>query len=223
MIAGDVRGLVSAWGSDGSFDVLGGVEPDVRIVAVAVDRAGARLAHADGREGGRVMVRDLGGLGVDGPLETELAAVRDLAFLPDGALVMAGLGAASIEVRDPSDPTRVRARFRGADELVEVATGHGLIAGAGPGVVVVFDGALAPRWIAPAGEHAPVSVALTAGGRFVITAGADGSLRARDALDGAEIAVADVADPRAVRVHPGGAAVVVGSRDGAVRAFECRR
>lgn len=224
VIAGDVRGLVSAWSADGTFEVLGGVEPDVRVVAVAVDRAGARLAHADEREGGRVMVRTLGGVGVDGPLSTQLALVHDLAFLGDGTLLMAGgADVPMIEAREPSDPTRVRASWRGelAGELLEIAAAGGRVAGAGPTTIALLDEDLAPRWVLPASEHGPVSVALSRGGRFVVTVGADGSLRALDADDGAELAIADVADPRTVRVDPSGSAIVVGSRDGAVRAFEC--
>ncbi len=215
VIAGDVRGLVSSWETDGTFQVLGGTDPDVAIVAVAMDRSGAWLAHADAR--GSVMVRSMGDVTVFGPLPTELTSVRDLAYLADGSLLVAGAG--GLELRGAEDPTLVRASVAG-DEIVEVAAARDRVAAVSAARVSVLDGSLRARWSAEA-PFTPVSVALSPMGRFVAIAGADGSLRVHDAEDGSELDVADVADPVVVRVDPRGAVILVGERDGRVSAWSC--
>ncbi len=214
VVAGDGRGTVTAWHDDGVFDILGGTDPDQSIVAVAIDPSGAWLAHADARAGGNVMLRALDGTETVGPLATELASVRDLALLGDGALVVAGSG---IEIRSAGAPTDVRARAS-VGEVVEVATAADHIAAVTSESVSLLDRDASSIFTVDA--PAPVGVAITEHARFVITAGADGSLRVFGD-DGAQITAADVADPVVVRIDPRGSAVVTGSRDGVVRAFEC--
>lgn len=221
VVAADTRGLVSAWSLDGGFDVLGG--SDEGITAVAMDPTQRWLAHAD--VGGRVIVRSMGDVVVHGPLATELVRVRDLAYRADGSLLIAGRAAGpALELRDAADPAHVRGRFgvEGDGELVELATDGDRVAIAGDTLLGVLDQTLEPSWMIDAADHAPIGVAMSPGGALVFSAGADGSLRAHDAGDGAALDQIDVVDPVVVRVDPRGRAVLVGSRDGAVRAFECR-
>lgn len=223
IIAGDASGLVSEWDRELNYTLVGGTDPNQGIVAVAVDPTHAWLAHADVQAGGHVMLRALDGSAIVGPLTTELASVHDLAYLDDGALLLAGgAGAPLLELRDASDVSAVRASWRGeGGELVEVAVASDRIAAVSGDRVTLLDASLSELWSADASAHAPVSVALTSNARFVVTAGADGSLRVWDAEDGTEQGSADVTDPVVVRAAPAGTAIISGSRDGAVRAFDC--
>jgi WD40 repeat protein len=225
VIEGDVSGLVSRWSLDidTTFpEVIGGTDPDIAITAVALDDARQKLAHADVREGGHVMVRALEGSEVVGPLAS-FTSVRDLAFLSDGALLIAGgaPSAPAIERRAAADFTLVDATFTpsGPDALEEIAVANGTVAVVGDGVVAVLDELLAPRWSNE--TSGSVSVALSPTGRFVFVAAADGSLRVFDAADGRPLGTIDVIDPVVVRMQPGGDVVIVGARDGAIRAFGC--
>lgn len=226
IVAGDVRGLVTSWSLDGDMLILGGVEPDFSIRAVAIDPVNGFLAHADERETGHIMVRALDGSTVVGPLESELHVVHDLAYLRDGSLVVGGRAwgdRAAVELRDAQDPTLVRASYdtRITGDVAEVAACGDTIAIAGPTLVGVLDASLEHRWSRSALEHAPVGIALTASGLFALTAGADGSLRVHASDDGAEVGAVDVADPVVIRTEPTGRAVFVGSRDGIVHVFQC--
>jgi WD40 repeat protein len=218
VVSGDVRGLVTAWTLEGDMQIWGGTDPDISIVAIAYDAASQRLAHADTQAGGHVMVRALADGGVVGPLATELGAVRDLAFLADGSLLLGGSG---LELRAPGDPTMVTARIA-LPEVSQVAVAEGVIAAAGPTFVGVLDETLSPAWQRDVSDHAPIGVVLTTGGAHAISAGADGSLRVFRTSDGEEIGAADVADPVVIRAEPTGRALFVGSREGLVHVFECR-
>lgn len=227
VVAGDMRGVVSAWG-DGSPSIIGGTAPDVAITAVAVHEASGRVAHADEQRFGNVMIRGTSDGTLEGPLETELVSVLDLAFVGD-QLLLVGQGASpALELRDAEDPTRVVARFEtelSFNPLLEVAVSGGAetIAFVSPELVGVVDETLAPRWMARAGSHVPVSVSVADTGRAVFSAGAEGTLRAWSGVDGAALAEVEVDEPVVVRVDPAADLVVVGSRDGILHAFACRR
>jgi hypothetical protein len=113
----------------------------------------------------------------------------------------------------------VLARATEGDVVAIAVTGERIAAITSDRVTMLDAGASA-LFETDASAHAPVSVAITEHARFVITAGADGSLRVFGA-DGASLGATDVADPVAVRVDPRGRAIVTASRDGVVRAFEC--
>jgi WD40 repeat protein len=227
IVAGDVRGLVTSWTVEGDMQVLGGVEPDFSIRAVAIDRQRGFVAHADERETGHVFVRALDGSSVVGPLDSELHVVNDLAFMNDGALVVAGRAwgdRAALEIRDGASPRVVLGSYdtRITGDVAEVAPCGDRIAFAGPTSLGVIDRELNTIWSRGEIDHAPVGVAMTAAGQFVLTAGADGSLRVHTADEGLEVDAVDVADPVILRAEPTGRAVFVGSRDGLVHVFECQ-
>ncbi|MCB9594646.1 MAG: WD40 repeat domain-containing protein [Sandaracinaceae bacterium] len=227
IVAGDVQGVVSAW-QDGFPRVVGGTNPDVGIVAVAVEPDQRWVAHADTSAGGNVMIRGMDDAVTFGPLPTELAEVSDLAFV-EGRLVLAGRGELpGLELRDAADPTVTVASFStdrsfsGITEVAASAAGETL-AFVTLETVGVLDADLELRWITDGAHgHVPLSVAVADTGRALFTVGAEGRLRAWSGVDGAPLATVDVPDPVAVRVDRAGDLVVVGSRDGVLRAFSCR-
>jgi len=224
IVAGDVRGVVSAW-SEGFPRIVGGTDPDISIVAVAVDPERAWVAHADAQAGGNVMVRAMNDPVTIGPLATELVDVTDLAFV-NGRLVVAG--DRGLELHDRDEPLAVVARStfdHAVAGVTEVAASGGgeLIAFVSADAVGAVDGDLATRWVtATVGAHVPRSVAVAETGRTVFTVGAEGTLRAWAGADGAPLAQVDVADPVAVRLDHTAGLAVVGSQDGVLRAFACR-
>ena len=219
VVAGDVQGIVSAWGADGFMQILGGVDPGIGIVAVALDGARTRLAHADVRSGGSLTVRALDGSSVVGPIETSMLSVHDLVFLPSGELLVAGADASGVgvvELRDAADPARVIAPYRSAAsaafaEVAASADGR-RIAAAGGAEVALFDAALGAPRAALVAAHGARTVAVTPGGRFVLTGGTDGTLRALAGDDGHEVTSIAIADPIAVRIDARGEARVRGVR-----------
>ena len=226
VVAGDVRGVVSAWQSS-SPNIIGGTDPDVGITAVAVDEARRWVAHADEQVGGNVMVRAVDEPTTFGPLETTMRQVNDLAFVR-GQLLLAGYGELpSLELRAADDPTRVIAAFEtdrsfGALTEAAVSAAGQTIAFVSIETLGVVNDALELRWITDGvSAHVPLSVDVTDAGRAVFTVGAEGSLRAWAGLDGAALAMVPVVDPVAVRVDSTGDLVVVGSRDGLLHAFSC--
>jgi len=229
--AGDLQGLVAEWGADGFMRVLGGTDPDTPIVAVAIDAARRFLAHADNRAGGHVMVRAMDGTSVTGPLDTSFALVTDLAFLPSGALLVAGRSAAGaplVELRAASDFARVETHFErtGAvgtfSEIAASADGSRIAAASGD-EIALLDGALGSPVVADVAGHGALSVSIGATGRYVLSAGTDGTLRALAAGDGHEAARADVIDPISVRIDPRGELVFVATRGALIHAFACER
>lgn len=228
IVAGDVQGLVSMWSTDGFPEIVGGTDPDVAIVAVAVDSSGGRVAHADERASGNVMVRALADTSTFGPLEITLENVRDLAFLPDGRLLIAGGGSeAGLELRGSEDPTRVEARFAPGlasgfiDELA-VSEGAETLAYVAADAVGVLDDSLNERWRSEGVGLATTSVAISRTGRALFTVGDDGALRVWSGADGATLDTVAIPEPVTVRVDLTGELVVVGSRDGVLRAFQCQ-
>jgi len=226
IIAGDVRGVVSAWRGT-SPNIIGGTDPDTSITAVAVDDARGWVAHADQQLGGNVMVRGMDDATNFGPLETDIGTVNDLAFV-DGALLVVGRGEhPGMELRDREDPNLVLARFatdRSFNALTEVAVSEGAetIAFVSLETVGVVNDSLELRWITEAGHsHVPVSVDVAGTGRAIFTAGAEGVLRAWSGVDGTELAAVPVNEPVGVRVDAAGDLVIVGSRDGMLHAFSC--
>lgn len=229
VVAGDVRGVVSAWEADGGFpQIVGGGDPDRGIVAVAVEPARRWVAHADVSAGGHVMVRGMDDAVTFGPLATELVEVADLAF-SEGRLLLAGRGALpGLELRDAADPGVVLARldvdtsFSGVSE-VAISGGSETVAFVTLETVGVTGPDLDLRWITrDVGSHTPLSVDVVDSGRVVFTVGAEGALRAWSGADGAVLAAVEIPDPVAVRVDRTGDLAVVGSRDGVLRAFACR-
>ena len=225
IVMGDVQGVVSAWTVEGGLTrVLGGVEPNIQIRAVALDEARGLVAHADERQGGNIMVRGLEDATTFGPLATELGDVTDMAYLADGRLVVGGLASGPrIEVRDADDPTVTSAEWWAFDgeSIQELATDGERVAAVTPQMLGVFDGELLTLAEADLEDHAPVSV--TVRGDVVYTVGAEGSLAAWS-LDGLTLlARVDVPDPVRVRVDPVAGVVLVASRDGGIRAFDCVR
>lgn len=230
VVAGDVRGLVTSWTLDGAMQILGGTEPDVAITAVDV-AADGRLAHADSKEGGNVMVRVTDSGDTWGPLDTALFAVNDLRFLPDGRLLLAGSRGGvhtAFELRAADDPTRIVDAYLPEDgspvrEVAASADG-GTLAGAGNGFLAVFDGDLSsPRVQSFDGLSEP-SVDVTPSGLVVLTAEADGAIRAftRDGEDALqELAPATVAAPVVLRVDAAGELVFVGSADAMIHVLAC--
>jgi WD40 repeat protein len=231
VIAGDVRGLVTAFTVDGGFQVVGGTDPDVAIATVAT-HGPDRFAHADVRESGHVFVRSREGGETVGPLTTDLTHVHDLAFLPDGRLLLGGdLGGvyAAFEVRDASDPTRIAASYlvEGGAPIEEVALSAdgAVIAGVGSRFLAVFDGALdggSARMALPE-DHLGTSVTVTPDG-VVLTAGSEGSVRAwvTGGDDGIrETARLPLVDPVAIRVDASGTLAFAGTRDGMIHVLGC--
>lgn len=227
IVAGDVRGVVSAW-SDGFPRVVGGGDPDTGIVAVAVDPDRRWVAHADDTAGGHVMVRGMDDAVTFGPLETGLTEVRDLAYV-GGRLLLAGRGELpGLELRAADDPTVLGGRldvegsFSGITE-VAVSGGGETIAFVTLETVGVTGPDLDLRWTTADGHsHVPLGVDVAETGRVLFTVGAEGRLRAWSGVDGASLATAEVPDPVTVRVDRTGDLVVVGSRDGVLRAYSCR-
>lgn len=226
VVAGDVRGVVSAW-RDGFPQVVGGTDPDIGIVAVAVDPERRWVAHADVTAGGNVMIRGVDDARTHGPLATDLVEVADLAFV-GGQLLLAGRGEhPGLELRAADDPSAVVARLetdRSFSGITEVAASAGgeTIAFVTLEVVGVAGPDLALRWITEGGHpHTPLAVDVAETGRVIFTVGAEGRLQAWS-FDGAVLGMADVPDPVSVRVDHAGGLAIVGSRDGVLRAFACR-
>ncbi|MBX3275530.1 MAG: hypothetical protein KF729_35045 [Sandaracinaceae bacterium] len=227
VIAGDVRGVVSAWQEDGFPRIVGGTDPDVRIVAVAVEPTRRWVAHADETEGGRVMVRGLSDPVTFGPLPTTLDEVSGLAFA-DGGLLVAGsvAGRPALERFALDAPERVAAQLApsAAMPVAAIAASRGgeTVAFVTADAVGAADAALGERWLA-AGALVPVSVDVTAMGGAVLAADAGGWLRAFAGADGRPLARVSVAAPVAVRVDTAGDLAIVASEDGWIRAFACAR
>lgn len=229
---GDVSGLVTGYDTTGAANILGGVEPGTSITAVAVDASKAHLAHADVRAGGHVTVRSLGGTDVVGPLLLTMDTVRDLAFMPDGTLLIAGgLGApwppsAVVERWDatPGAPVQlVRYQDSGTDFLGIATSSTGdVVAAAAANRVVILDATLHERAVTTLDGAGLVAVDVALGGHFAFTAGADGTLRVLDTATGAETTHTAIADPVSVRIDPAGELLFVASRGGLVHALACR-
>lgn len=230
VVAGDVRGLVTGWTMEGAMQILGGTEPDVPITAVDV-AADGRLAHADSKENGNVMVRVANTGDTWGPLDTSLVAVNDLRFLPDGRLLLGGAldgERTAFELRAADDPMRTVAASlpEGGAPVREVATsaGGGTLAGVGDGFVAVFDDELSDARLQLVDGLSEPSVDVTPNGLVVLTSGADGAIRAftRDDEDALrELAPAIVAAPTVLRVDAAGELVFVGSADGMISVLAC--
>lgn len=118
LMLADTQGLVTGWYSDGSMRIVGGTEPGVAIRAVASDDARARVAHAEDVLHGRIMVRGVGDdAAVVGPLPTSIDWVSDLAFFPDGRLVVVGAtGVTAVLEIFSADLTAVVARYSATEE-----------------------------------------------------------------------------------------------------------
>lgn len=214
VVGGDARGLVTAWRVPspdelffGDFRVLGGTDPDVAIVSVAVDARGEWLAHAEAREGGAVRLRALDGTTVVGPIDTAMEVVSDLAF--DGeALFVGGDGLARFDL-EGTEVARV------AYLTSELDARGGVVASVGDGNVGLFDAALNLRW--KVGSDA-ISIALASDSLVVLTLSAE-RLEVRASEDGRLLADTEV--PNGVLVRSDAGAVLTASEDGWVRAFGC--
>ncbi|MCB9603973.1 MAG: WD40 repeat domain-containing protein [Sandaracinus sp.] len=212
VFGGDARGLVTAWAVPesgdtftGAFRVVGGTDPDVAIVAVAVD--GEWLAHAEAREGGAVRLRRLDGSTVIGPLEVSMENVLDLAFVDD-ALFVAGDALVRVDAEGRVD-TR-------ADVEAHELAGRGQTLATVDGARVrLFDTELNERWT---GASEAFSVALSPDAGVVFLLDAE-SLEVRAADDG-RVLTRRTLDAGVV-VRSDAASVFTASRDGFVRAFGC--
>gem|GEM_PF-5748945 len=233
IVSGDARGLVTAFQTTGEMRVLGGTAPETAIVAIAIAPAtltrggfptlqSARLAHADTQAGGNVIVRELDGDVVVGPLATALDSVTDLQFADDGTLLVAGTNASSggLQRYDVSGARTATAPDAGAVRAID--TVGALVAAVTDDTLSLYDDALSLRGRILAEEHAPLGVALSAHGRIAFTIGADQSLLAWDTETGAVLARIEV--PAAVRIDtsPDADTAFVAARDGWLRAYGCR-
>jgi WD40 repeat protein len=224
-VVGDVRGLVSQMMPDGAFWVLGGTTPDVPIAAVAFDLARGRVVHAQSAaDVPGLVVRTVDGSSAPIEITDTLDDVRDVAFRPDGSLIVVGSlgGTAQVEIRG-ADPTTLVDRFGvHGSPLVEVAVardaGTAAIIAAGHLDVLRGD-ALALR--IPIEDAAPSSVDVAANGAVALWVGADGFLAANDTTSGASLARVAVSQPVRVRLDPTGRLAVVGSSDALLHVFTC--
>lgn len=226
VVAGDMRGVVTRWAMDGSFEVVGGTTPDVPILAVAVLPGGDRVAHADAL--GEVMVRAPLGGSVVGPLDSAVASVTDLAFAPDGALVIGGGdagGRAVVERRAP-DSAGIEATWSAPTlpEIQEVSIdADGRVLAAGEGFVARLGADLGLDALVNLDGHAAVSVAGTPRGRVALSAGAEGRVIATS-FDGhapGRLAELDVPGAMSVRLAGDGALAFVGTESGMIRVLAC--
>ena len=236
IVSGDARGLVTAFQTSGEMRVLGGTMPDTAIVAIAIAPAtltsgstggadvlhGARLAHADTQVGGNVIVRELDGDLVVGPLATALDSVTDLQFADDGTLLVAGTNASGggLQRYDVSGARIATAPDAGAVRAIDTA--GALVAAVTEDTLSLYDDALSLRGRIRAEEHAPLGVALSARGRIAFTIGADESLLAWDTETG--IVLARIEVPAAVHIDtsPDADTAFVAAHDGWLRAYGCR-
>lgn len=234
VVSGDARGLVSAFRTSGEFRILGGTTPDYSIVAVAiaagVDASSARLAHADTSTGGNVLIRQVDGDGVVGPLATGLESISDLHFLADGTLLVAGAGgAAGSLARYDATGARI-ATVDDADAVRALDAAGGVVAAIAPGRLDLYDEDLVLRARIVEGVTSPLSVALSAHGHIAFTIVDYGS--SPDRWDNVTLvawstatgeALASVAVPAAVLVDtsPDADAAFVAARDGWLRAYGC--
>lgn len=230
VVVADTRGLVTSWTVEGEMDVLGGTDPDVSMVAVAFDEPRGRLAQADARAHGGVLVRQLGSAAaVVGPLATTLESVSDLVFLADGRLVLAGRDAdgAALEVRDAADPTRTLASLRaGADgrRVVELAAAADTVVALLDEALLVLGPTLELRHRVTLGDGAYArSVTLTEDGRHALVADEAGILRTVETTSGQLGTPFDTGEPDAVavRLTPPGELAFVAHRGGNIRALAC--
>lgn len=229
-IAGDVRGLVQRLGAEGTADVLGGTMPDVPIASVAFDRAAQRLAHAQGDSAMPDVARLVVGT-LDGAqyvtLSDTLASITDLAFTPEGVLVIGGTeGArAALELRDGADPTRIVARLDVGDDarVVEVAAARegAAIVVATTNHLYAIDGERVR--LLGSSDVALRSVDLTPSGDHAFTVDASGTLIARSTADGVELARTSITAGFGVRIDATGQRIVVGATDAMLHVLACSR
>jgi hypothetical protein len=174
--------------------------------------------------------RQLGGGEVIGPLVTALTHVHDLAYLPDGRLLLGGDidgSYAAFELRDAADPTVVVGSYLvegGAPiEEVSVSADGALIAGVASEFLALFDGALEVRVMDLPAGHLGVSAAITPTHGVVLTAGSEGSVRAwlTDGHGIREGARLDLVDPVSIRTDASGTLAFAGTRDGMIYVLGC--
>lgn len=227
-IAGDVRGVVQRLGAEGTASVLGGTAPDVPIDSVAFDATAQRLAHAQGDvtmpDVARLVVNTLDGAQYV-TLSDTLARIADLAFTPDGVLVVGGTDGSTgaIELREGASPTHVVAHFTlaGDTTVLEVAAareGAAIVAVTADhlwridreGVVQLASSATALR-----------SVDLTPSGDVALTVDGEGTLVAWSAIDGRELGRTTLPTAFGVRVDAAGERIVVGGTDAMLHVLAC--
>lgn len=235
IVSGDARGLVTAFQTSGELRVLGGTTPDYSIVAVAIGPAvgtgSVRLAHADTSVGGNVLIREVDGDAVVGPLATGLELITDLHFLTDGTLLAAGEGGPSGSLAR-YDATGARiAASDDTDAIGEFDAAGGVVAAITPSSLDLYDEDLVRRARIVDGVTSPRSVALSTRGRVAFAIVDYGSsverwdsvtLVAFDTATGAVLAGIDA--PAALRIDttPEADVAFVAARDGWVRAYGCR-
>jgi len=232
IVSGDARGLVTAFQTSGELRVLGGTMPDTAIVAIAIAPEtlthggfsvlrSARLAHADTQVGGNVIVRELDGDLVVGPLASALDSVTDLQFADDGTLLVAGLVARSggLQRYDVSGARIATATDAGAVRAIDTA--GALVAAVTEDTLSLYDDGLLLRGRIRAEAHAPLGVALSAHGRIAFTIGADESLLAWETETGTVLARIDVPDAVRIDTSPEADTAFVAARDGWLRAYGC--
>lgn len=235
IVSGDARGLVSAFQASGDFRILGGTTPDYSIVAVAIAPAIgtgiARLAHADTSGGGNVLIREVEGNAVVGPLATGLEAITDLHFLADGTLLVAGEGGPNGSLaRYDATGARIAANDD-TDAIRAFDAAGGVVAAVTLASLDLYDEELALRARIVDGVGLPRSVALSAHGDIAFTlvdygSSAEGwlnvTLVAWSTATGTVLATVEEANEAAfVDTSPEADAVFVAARDGWLRAYGC--
>lgn len=226
VVAADVGGLVTAWTSSGDMAVLSGTEPGVSIGAVALDATRGRLAHAESRDAGAVVVRTIADGTVAGPIGTAALRVHDLAFLRDGRLLVAGVDAAGVglvEIHGAAEPAvtdrTIGGFFAPVDEIA--VAGDRFVAVAGTALVIASPDS-GEHSVVDTGEHAAVP-SVDATSEVAFTVGWRGTLRAFAIADGRPLGTIELgdSDPVAVRVDPRGGLVLAAFGTGYIRAIAC--
>jgi hypothetical protein len=233
-IAGDVRGLVEQLGPQGQRGALGGTTPGVPIIAVAFDRAARRLAHAEGPDPAGSAVTPLVVTALDGSMNAQitetLGVITDLAFAPDGTLVVVGSEGAfpAYEIRDAADPTRVLAHrtfghvYDGAIEVAVAADGPEIVAVTNHGLYAITEAEARLLGSSDDVLASFESVDLTPNGEFAITVASGGVVTVWSTTSGEGVAHASVANAIGVRVDALGTRAVVGASDALLHVLSCR-
>jgi WD40 repeat protein len=227
-VAGDVRGLVTQLGPTGERSVLGGTTPGVAINSVAFDRIARRVAHAQGPGASGTAVTPLVVSAVDGSMNAQItdtmATITDLAFTPDGALVVGGSDGthATIELRGAADPTHVAASFTLPDgaSVVEVAAAHEgpMIVAATPTAIYAIS-ATATRAIGYADGFR--SVDLTPSGDYALAVETSGRVTVWSTATGELTGSVIIPNTIGVRVDATGTRAVAGASDALLHVLGC--